>query len=160
MTRTVRVSSGPLRYAEQISVGPHALHADELSDDGGKDVGPNPYELLLAALGACASITVRMYAERKRWPLDGVQVSLSFSRVHAEDCDMCDSEVGLVDRIEAGIAFAGDLSEDQQLRLLEIANKCPVHRTLVSGSRIDMRLFRPMNHGSEANRTFSDLKRE
>jgi putative redox protein len=148
MTRTVRVSSGPLRYAEEISVGPHVLHADEPNEAGGKDVGPNPYELLLAALGACTSMTVRMYAERKEWPLEDVQVSLSFSRVHAQDCEMCDTEFAIVDRIEAGISFAGSLSEDQQLRLLEIANKCPVHRTLVSGSRIDMRLLSPMHHGT------------
>ena len=140
MTRTVQVSSGPSKFAEKISVGPHTLHADEPSDVGGKDVGPNPYELLLAALGACTSITVRIYVQRKRWSLEDVQVRLSFSRVHAEDCDGCDTEVGIADRIEAEISFIGDLSEEQLLRLLEIAKKCPVHRTLVSGPRIDMRL--------------------
>jgi putative redox protein len=148
MTRTVRVSSGAVRYAEQIWVGPHALLADEPSDVGGNDVGPNPYELLLAALGACASITVRMYAERKRWPLEDVQIRLSLSRIHAEDCDRCDTEVGTVDRIEAEIYFTGDLSGDQQLRLLEIANKCPVHRTLGSGSRIDMKLLSSIHRGT------------
>jgi putative redox protein len=85
-----------------------------------------------------------MYAERKRWPLEDVQVKLSFSRVHAEDCDRCDTEDGIVDHIEAEISFTGDLSEEQRLRLLEIAKKCPVHRTLISGSRIDMRLLSPI----------------
>jgi putative redox protein len=86
-------------------------------------------------------MTVRMYAERNQWPLKEVQVSLSYARVHAEDCAECDTKVGMVDRIEVGISFTGDLSEEQQRRLLEIANKCPVHRTLVSRVQIDSRLI-------------------
>jgi putative redox protein len=82
-------------------------------------------------------MTVRMYAEQKRWPLESVQVNLSHARVHAEDCAACETKVGMVDRIELWISFTGDLSEDQERRLLEIANKCPVHRTLVSGVQID-----------------------
>jgi putative redox protein len=121
------------------------LQADEPSDYGGDDAGPNPYELLLAALGACTSMTVRMYAERKQWPLQGVQVSLSYAKVHAEDCAACETKVGMVDRIEVAISFTGDLSGEQQRKLLEIANKCPVHRTLVSRSQIDTRL--ELNHG-------------
>jgi uncharacterized OsmC-like protein len=141
MPRIVSVNSGPLRYGQTISVGPHVLHADEPNEFGGNDTGPNPYELLSAALGACTSMTVRMYAERKQWPLLGVQVTLSHARVHAEDCADCDTKVGMVDRIELGISLAGDLSEDQRLRLLEIANKCPVHRTLVSQVQIDAKLL-------------------
>ena len=141
MPRIVSVNSGPLRYGQSISAGPHVLQADEPNEFGGNDTGPNPYELLLAALGACTSMTIRMYAERKQWPLLEVQVSLSHARVHAEDCAECDTKVGMVDRIELGISLVGDLSEDQRLRLLEIANKCPVHRTLVSQVQIDAKLL-------------------
>ena len=141
MSRSVFVHSGPSRYVQNISVGPHVLQADEPSDSGGDDAGPNPYELLLAVLGACTSMTVRMYAERKQWPLQGVQVSLSHARIHAEDCAECDTKIGMVDRIEVEVSFTGDLSEDQQRRLFEIANKCPVHRTLVSRVQIDSRLI-------------------
>jgi putative redox protein len=132
MTREVRVDAGPSQYLENISVGPHALVGDEPADSGGADAGPNPYELLLAALGTCASITVRMYAQRRRWPLQGVRVSLSHAKVHAEDCAACETENRMIDRIEMEISFLGDLSEEQRLRLLEIANRCPVHRTLTS----------------------------
>ena len=141
MPRSVRVNSGPSRYLQIISVGPHVFQADEPSDSGGNDAGPNPYELLLAALGACTSMTVRMYAERKQRPLQGVQVSLSHARIHAEDCAECDTKIGMVDRIEVEVSFTGDLSEDQQRKLFEIANKCPVHRTLVSRVQIDSRLI-------------------
>jgi uncharacterized OsmC-like protein len=144
MPRTVRVSSGSSRYGQSISVGPHVLQADEPGDYGGNDAGPNPYELLLAALGACTSMTVRMYAERKQWPLEGVQVSLSHARVHAEDCAECETKLGMVDRIEVAISFTGSLSDEQERRLLEIASKCPVHRTLVSQAQIDTRL--ELNH--------------
>ena len=136
MPRSVVVNSGLSRYVQNISVGPHLLQADEPTDSGGHDSGPNPYELLLAALGACTSMTVRMYAERKQWPLQGVEVRLAYSRIHAEDCVQCDTEHGMIDRIETEISFIGDLSEDQRHRLMEIANSCPVHRTLVSEMQI------------------------
>ena len=144
MPRSVHVSSGTSRYDQIISVGPHMLQADEPNEFGGNDAGPNPYELLLAALGACTSMTVKMYAERKQWPLQGVQVGLSYARIHAEDCAECETKVGMVDRIELEISFTGDLSEEQRHKLLEIANKCPVHRTLVSRAQIDTRL--ELNH--------------
>jgi uncharacterized OsmC-like protein len=140
MPRSVVVKAGPSRFGQNISVGPHLLQADEPRDVGGNDEGPNPYELLLAALGACTSMTVRMYAERKQWPLQGVQVRLAHSRIHAEDCAECDTKQGMLDRIEAEITFIGDLSDDQRHRLLEIANICPVHRTLVSEVQILTRL--------------------
>jgi putative redox protein len=136
MPRTVYVDAGRLRYAQNISVGPHALQADELTDSGGNDVGPNPYELLLAALGACVSITVRMYAERKLWSLNEVHVVLSYTKLHAEDCVECDTKSAMMDQIEMGVSLIGDLSEDQQRRLIEIANICPVHRTLTSRVQI------------------------
>ena len=141
MSRNVIVESGRSRYVQNISVGPHLLQADEPSDAGGNDAGPNPYELLLAALGACTSMTVRMYAERKQWPLQGVHVRLSYAKVHAEDCAECDTRVAMVDQIEIEISLLGDLSEDQKRRLLEIANKCPVHRTLTSQVQIRTRLI-------------------
>ena len=140
MPRSVVVKAGPSRFGQNISVGPHLLQADEPRDVGGNDEGPNPYELLLAALGACTSMTVRMYAERKQWPLQGVQVRLAHSRIHAEDCAECDTKQGMLDRIEAEITFIGDLSDDQRHRLMEIANICPVHRTLVSEVQILTRL--------------------
>lgn len=135
----VCVNGGRLRYVQKITVGSHVLLADEPEDAGGADAGPNPYELLLAALGACAGITVQMYADRKQWPLEGVNIVLSWARVHAEDCAECDTEVRMVDGIEMEVSFSGDLSEEQRLRLMEIANKCPVHRTLSSPIQIHTR---------------------
>jgi putative redox protein len=136
MPRNVSVSSGTLKYAQTVSIGPHVLHSDEPADAGGDDVGPNPYELLLAALGACTSMTVRMYAERKQYPLRSVQVRLAYSRIHAEDCADCDTKDGMVDRIDTEVSLLGDLSDDQRQRLMEIAKRCPVHRTLVSEVQI------------------------
>jgi putative redox protein len=121
-------------------VGPHRLRADEPPDVGGNDEGPNPYELLLAALGTCTGMTVRLYAERKQWPLKGVEVRLAHSRIHAEDCAECETKQGMLDRIDAEIIFTGDLSDEQKHRLMEIAEKCPVHRTLISEIQIRTRL--------------------
>jgi uncharacterized OsmC-like protein len=140
MPRDVLVRTGPSRFQQDISVGPHRLKSDEPSEYGGNDAGATPYELLLAALGACTSMTVRMYAERKQWPLDAVQVSLSHDRVHAEDCAECETKEGLVDRIAMTISFTGHLSSEQRKRLLEIAGRCPVHRTLDSRIQINTRL--------------------
>jgi putative redox protein len=138
--REVLVNSSLTAYVQNISVGPHRLQADEPSDSGGNDAGPNPYELLLAALGACTSMTVRMYAERRLWPLQGVQVRLTFSRIHAADCAECDTKKGMVNQIDIEISFQGDLSENQRDRLIEIANNCPVHRTLASETQIRTKL--------------------
>jgi len=140
VSRSVVVEAGKLRYAQKISVGPHLLQGDEPVSAGGSDVGPNPYELLLAALGSCTSMTVRMYADRRQWPLEGVHIELSYARVHAEDCTACDQELKLVDGIEMELSFFGELSESQRQRLMEIANKCPVHRTLESPIPIRARL--------------------
>lgn len=140
MPRTVMVNSGLVRYAQNISVGPHLLQADEPRDSAGNDVGPNPYELLLSALGACTSMTLCMYAEQKQWPLRGVQVRLTHSKLYAEDCVACDTKRGTLDQIDAEISLIGDLSEDQRQRLMEIADRCPVHRTLVSEIQIRTRL--------------------
>ncbi len=140
MSRSVVVEAGRLPYAQNISVGSHLLQGDEPVSAGGSDVGPNPYELLLAALGSCTSMTVRMYAERRQWPLEGVHIEMSYARVHAEDCTACDKELTLVDGIEMELSFFGELSQSQRQRLMEIANKCPVHRTLESPIPIHARL--------------------
>jgi len=138
MTRAVIVKSGEDRYAQTILVGQHLFQGDEPFDVGGRDAGPNPYELLLAALGTCTSITVRMYADRKGWPLEEVQVRLAYAMVQAGDCGTSNSE--LVDGIEEELIVTGHLSEAQRKRLTEIAARCPVHRTLGSPIQICTRL--------------------
>jgi len=120
------------RFQQQITVGPHRFIADEPLSVGGLDSGPGPYDLLLAALGACTAMTLRLYAERKALPLDRVTVRLSHSRIHAADCEACETKEGMLDRIERAISLEGDLDTAQRARLLEIADKCPVHRTLTS----------------------------
>jgi putative redox protein len=124
-------------FAQEIIAGSHRLTADEPFSAGGSDTGPNPYELLLASLGACTSMTVALYARRKNWPLAGVTVKLSLAKVHAEDCAECETRDGMIDRIERDIKFDGPLNDDQKSRLIEIAGKCPIHRTLTS--KIDIR---------------------
>jgi putative redox protein len=106
--------------------------ADEPTNLGGTDAGPTPYDYLLAALGGCTAMTLRMYADRKGWPLESVTVRLSQDRVHATDCEECETEEGRIDRIEREIELEGPLDEKQRRRLLEVADMCPVHRTLKS----------------------------
>jgi putative redox protein len=139
-TRTVTVRGKADALAQEIVVGRHRLSADEPTSLGGTDTGPNPYDLLLAALGSCKSITVTMYARRKKWPLESVTVRLRHEKVHANDCESCESKDVLLDRIECDLEFAGKLTADQRARLLEIANRCPVHRTLTSEIDIRTRL--------------------
>ena len=127
----VRVAeAGEGRYAQLVSMGRHRLRADEPVAVGGDDSGPGPYDLLLAGLGACTSMTVRMYAEQKKWLLEHVTVDLKHDKVHAADCAECETREGKIDRIERVLTLEGDLDDAQRARLLEIANKCPVHRTL------------------------------
>jgi putative redox protein len=124
------------RYAQVVYDGKHRLTADEPVEAGGLDTGPSPYGLLLAALGSCTSMTLRMYAERKKWPLRQVAVRLRHSKSHAKDCADCEKKGVKIDRIEREVELTGDLSEEQRQRLLEIANKCPVHQTLERANEV------------------------
>jgi len=133
--------NGTGRFAQDVSVGGvHAMTADEPVTYGGNDSGPSPYDYLLAGLGACTSMTLRMYAEHKNLPLDKVSVTLRHEKIHAEDCQSCETKTGKIDVIMRDIEIAGDLDEAQRAKLLEIADKCPVHRTLHSEVKVTSRL--------------------
>jgi putative redox protein len=129
---TVTVTeAGSGTYTQQINAGHHRIVADEPRPIG-DDAGPTPYDLLLAALGACTSMTVRMYADRKGWPLERVRVTLRHARIHAKDCADCETTKGWIDHIDRDVELAGDLDDTQRQRLLAIAERCPVHQTLTS----------------------------
>jgi putative redox protein len=122
-------------YQQEIIAGDHIIFADEPVDVGGDDTGPNPYELLLGALGACTSITLQMYAKRKGWPLEGVEVELIHRRDHARDCEECAETETRIDVVELRLDLKGDLDAAQRTRLHEIAQRCPVNQTLTRGIR-------------------------
>jgi putative redox protein len=143
----VQVRESDKAFSRDILAGSHYLRADEPRGVGGADTGPNPYDLLLASLGSCISMTVRMYANRKRLPLDEVTVTLAHRRIHAEDCEHCETKEGKLDHIEVELDFRGPLNATNRARLLEIAHKCPVHRTLKS--EVDIR--QQLTEGSSAN---------
>lgn len=124
------------KFNQIITVGPHHLVADEPAAAGGEDAGPGPYDFLLAGLGACTSMTMRLYADRKSLPLDRVTVTLKHSKIYAKDCAECETRDGMLDQIERDIAIDGALDAEQRKKLMEIADKCPVHRTLTSEIRI------------------------
>jgi putative redox protein len=134
------VETGEGKFAQHLLDGRHHLFADERAAVGGGDRGPNPYELLLMALGACTAMTLRLYADRKQWPLVRVSVRLRHAKIHAEDCAECETKQGMLDRIERVIDLEGTLDAAQRQRLLEIANMCPVHRTLTSEISIKSQL--------------------
>jgi uncharacterized OsmC-like protein len=134
MARVI-VRSGP-GLVQDIQAGAHALRADEPVAAGGRDAGPDPYALLLSALGACTSMTLRLYADRKGWALRDVVVELDIARVYAEDCTHCEDPRAMVDEIRRRITLRGDLAAAQRTRLAAIAAKCPVHKTLVAGVRV------------------------
>ena len=119
-----------------IQAGRHTLVGDEPVAVGGNDLGPSPYELLSAALGECTVMTLRMYAQRKQWPLENTRVTLTHDKIHAADCQDCETRTGKLDRIERVIELVGPLDDAQRARLMEIADKCPVHRTLHSEVRV------------------------
>lgn len=131
--------SGEGKFTELMLDGRHRLVADEPVAAGGNDRGPGPYELLLMALGACTTMTLRLYADRKRWPLERVSVRLRHAKIHAEDCADCETKQGMLDRIERVIEIEGALDPAQRQRLMEIADMCPVHRTLTSEIKIETR---------------------
>lgn len=114
----------------EATSGDLSLLIDEPKEVGGSGKGMNPYELLLAGLGGCISMTLRLYARRKGWPLDDVRVTLTHDKVHAKDCEDCDNEDGMLDVIRRKVEIKGDLTPEQMARLQEIAGRCPVHRTL------------------------------
>ncbi len=124
-------------FYTEIKSNRHTLVADEPTSVGGTDEGPTPYDFLLGALGSCTAMTLRLYANRKGWPLDSVTVRLSHGKIYADDCANCETETGKIDRIEREIEVEGDLSDAQREKLLEIADKCPVHRTLTSETVIE-----------------------
>jgi uncharacterized OsmC-like protein/pimeloyl-ACP methyl ester carboxylesterase len=124
------------KLQQTVSTGPHHLLADEPVSAGGEDTGPGPYDFLLAGLGACTSMTMRLYADRKSLPLERVTVTLKHQKIHAEDCAECETKEGMLDQIDRVIAMEGALDTEQRKKLMEIADKCPVHRTLTSEIRI------------------------
>ncbi len=132
--------AGDGRFAQTINVGRHWLRADEPPSVGGDDSGPSPYQLLSASLGACTSMTMRLYAMRKKWSIGRISVRVRHEKIHAQDCAKCETTEGKVDRMEREIHVEGELTEEQQQRLLEIADKCPVHRTLHSEVEVVSRL--------------------
>jgi uncharacterized OsmC-like protein len=138
MLEHVVVQGKPNAFLQEVTVGKHHFQVDEPAGIGGTDSAPDPYDYLLASLGACTSMTVGLYARKKQIPLEGVTVSLSHARIHAEDCADCETKEGMLDRIEVNVQLSGPLSEEQHAKLMEIAGKCPVHRTLKS--EIDIRL--------------------
>lgn len=136
MATTVLGRSVGQRYTTQLTSERHSIIADEPAPDG-DDLGPTPYELLLAALGACTSMTLLMYARRKGWPLHEVQVELTHDRVHAQDCENCEDDGSRIEVIRRHVMLAGPLSLEQRERLREVAARCPVHRTLTAAPRIE-----------------------
>ncbi|MFB6368607.1 MAG: OsmC family protein, partial [Gemmatimonadota bacterium] len=141
--RTVaRLTGGGFRT--DVMAGGHGLVADEPESVGGTDQGPSPYDLVNAALGACTAMTLRMYADRKEWPLEEVTVRVDHDKVHADDCEACDDadagDRSKIDRFEREVSVTGELDDEQRERLLEIADRCPVSRTLKASSAVVNRL--------------------
>jgi putative redox protein len=126
-------------FAQEVEAGSHEVYADEPVSFGGTDSGPSPYDLLLAALGSCTSMTIGFYARKRRWPLEKITVSLRHSRIHATDCEECETKEGKIDRIELDIQLTGSLTDEQRAKLMEVAGRCPVHQTLTSEINIKIR---------------------
>ncbi len=135
MAEVIVSSVGFLKH--EVKAGRHRFITDEPVSVGGGDTGPDPYSLLLAALGACTAMTLQIYAKREGFPLEKVEISLSHGRAHAKDCASCEEKGTKIERIERFISLEGPLSETQKARLLEIARRCPVHKTLQSNVTID-----------------------
>jgi putative redox protein len=136
----VVVRGVPDGFRQEVQAGRHHFVVDEPVAVGGTDAGPTPYDLLLASLGTCTAITLRMYAARKGWPLTDVEVRLRHEKIHARDCAECETKDARVDHIDREIVLKGDLDDSQRERLLQIANRCPVHQTLGSEIHVTTRL--------------------
>jgi putative redox protein len=149
MPREVVVTSTGAAFEQRVDAGPHRLRSDEPASAGGGDAGPSPYDLLLAALGSCTAMTIGLYARNKRWPLERVSVRLAHTREHAKDCVDCEERPARIERIERRIALSGPLDAAQRTRLIEIAEKCPVHRTLTDGIEIRTMLADPGAGGDQ-----------
>ena len=135
----VVVRGGAEDFRQQITAGKHDFVADEPASVGGGDAGPDPYDYLLTALGACTSMTIGFYARRHRLPLEHIAVSLSHARIYASDCEECETKEGMLDRIDVEVELTGALSAEQHAKLMEVAARCPVHRTLTSEINIRLR---------------------
>jgi len=138
-TGTVIARVGPSGIRTELVAGPYGLIADEPVASGGTAQGPSPYDYLLASLGSCTAMTLRMFADRKGWPLRGVEVRLRHSRIYAEDCQDCEKKTGKIDVIERVVTLQGELDAAQRERLMEIADRCPVHKTLTNEIKIRTR---------------------
>lgn len=134
--KIIHIHLGQKNYPTVMHAGRHELIADEPQGKGGEDSGPDPYDYLLMSLGSCTVITMKMYAERKKWDVDDIYVELRHFKKHAEDCVDCEDPKAKLDHIEKEITVKGDLTAEQRERLLEISKKCPVHRTLMEDIRI------------------------
>jgi putative redox protein len=135
------VRGGADNFEQKITAGKHHLIADEPVSVGGSDAGPDPYDYLLASLGVCTAMTIGFYARRNKLPLENITVSLWHARIHARDCEECETKEGILDRIDVEVELTGPLTAEQHAKLMEIAAKCPVHRTLTS--EINIRLQSP-----------------
>ena len=135
----VTVRGNAAGFLQEITSGKHHLRADEPVSAGGADAAPGPYDYLLIALGACTSMTVGLYARSRKWPVKDITVALRHSRIHAKDCAECETKEGMLDRIDVEVGLSGALTAKQRAKLLEIAGKCPVHRTLTSEINIRLR---------------------
>ena len=144
-TPDIVVRGAAASFRQEIISGKHHLLADEPASAGGSDTGPDPYEYLLAALGVCTSMTVGLYARRKQLPLENITVSLRHSRIYAKDCAECVTKEGLLDRINVEIELTGPLTEKERAALMDVAAKCPVHRTLKSEINIKLEAARSPN---------------
>jgi putative redox protein len=138
-TVQVVVRGGVKNFQQQVFAGRHHLVADEPLGAGGGDAAPDPYDFLLTALGVCTSMTIGLYARRNRMPLENITVSLSHSRIYAADCEECETKQGMLDRIDVEVEMTGQLTPEQHAKLMQVAAKCPVHRTLTSEINIRLR---------------------
>ena len=138
--RSVKVEGPATGFRTEVEVGGHRMVIDEPTAVGGSDDGPTPYEVLLAGLGACTAMTLRIYADRRKWPLERARISLRHRKVHAQDCIDCDQKATRMDVVDRIITLEGALTAEQRAKLLEIANRCPVHQTLQSKIQVNTTL--------------------